>query len=194
LLHETADDPIYPAVLLGAFYGLRRSEILGLRWRNVDLESGVFTICNTVVQHGAIIEKPRTKNEASRRALPLAPSVKTYLTDLQARQAENAAFFQSDYTPGDFVVKQADGTPFKPNFITDRFRRIMLKSKLPYIRFHDLRHTAATMLLAQGFSMKEIQEWLGHSDITTTSKIYAHLQFKAKQNMANRMDGLIDIR
>jgi len=77
---------------------------------------------------------------------------------------------------------------FRPGYITERFYKLIRKHGLPQIRFHDLRHSAATMLLANGFSLKEIQEYLGHADIGTTANIYGHLLFKAKQNMADRMD------
>jgi integrase len=88
------------------------------------------------------------------------------------------------YIYNDYICKRDNGETFTPDYLTGRFVKIIRKNKLPKIRFHDLRHSAASMLLANGFSLKEIQEWLGHSNIATTANTYAHLQFQAKQNMA----------
>jgi len=120
--------------------------------------------------------------------LPLTAEMSRFLQQLQQSQQENRAFFGSGYIMNDYVCKRENGEPFKPNYITERFIKIIQKHGLPKIRFHDLRHSAASLLLANGFSLKEIQEYLGHADIGTTANIYGHLLFKAKQNMADRMD------
>ena len=109
-----------------------------------------------------------------------------YLSQEAIRATEVS--FGSGYTANDYVCKRESGESFKPNYITERFIKIIRKHDLPKIRFHDLRHSAASLLLANGFSLKEIQEYLGHADISTTANIYGHLLFKAKQNMADRMD------
>jgi integrase len=187
LLEAARGEPMYTAILLTAFYGLRRSEVLGLKWKNVDFTNATLTICETVVEYKNVYEKQSTKTESSRRTLPLTPDIQAHLERLREEQAENRAFFGREYIENDYVCKRADGAMFRPNYVTERFYHIIRKKGLPRIRFHDLRHSAATMLLAAGFSLKEIQEWLGHSDISTTANIYAHLQYKAKQDMAASM-------
>ena len=92
------------------------------------------------------------------------------------------------------VFKRDNGEPFRPNYITERFYHVIRKHKFQQIRFHDLRHSSASMLVADGFSLKEIQEFLGHGDFGTTANIYAHLQFKAKQKMADSMGSKLQIR
>jgi len=193
LLSLTKDESIYPAILLAAFYGLRRSEALGLRWSDVNFKAKTVTVCNTVVEYDTVIEKERTKNEASKRTLPLMEPVETYLLKLKDEQERNAELLGSEYVSNDFICKQACGKPFYPNYITERFSKVLKRYGLPHIRFHDLRHSAASMLLANGFYIKDIQEWLGHADFGTTANIYAHLQYKAKENMAQCMGGVLKI-
>ncbi|MCL2300029.1 MAG: site-specific integrase [Firmicutes bacterium] len=192
LLGCAEDEAIYPAILLSAFYGLRRSEVLGLKWDVVDFANGVIHIRNTVVEYQRIVEeKEQTKTKASYRTLPLAKEISDYLQHLKRTQQDNRAFFGSGYIENDFVCKRENGEPFIPNYITIRFRKILKNHGLPEIRFHDLRHSAASLLLANDFSLKEIQEYLGHGDISTTANIYSHLLFQSKQNMADRMGGLL---
>jgi len=184
LMEIMRDEPMYTVVLLTAFYGLRRSEALGLKWSAVDLINGKMTICSTVVEYRKVYEKNHTKTAASRRTLPLTPEIKAHLEQVYAKQQENRAFFGNTYVENEYVCTREDGSMFRPGYISERFFKLIRRHGLPIIRFHDLRHSAATMLLACGCSLKEIQEWLGHSDISTTSNIYAHLQYKAKESMA----------
>jgi integrase len=195
LLGVFEDEAIYPAVLLASFYGLRRREILGLKWEHIDFTANTLTVRDTVVRCGNIkaIDKPRTKNKASHRTLPLFLSMRDYLRSLKRRQAENQLLLGAGYAYNDYVCKQADGTPFAPTYLSSRFGKIVKRKNLPAIRFHDLRHSAASMLLADGHSLKEIQEWLGHGTLATTANIYAHLQFEAKQNMAASLGARIAI-
>ena len=144
---------------------------------------------DTVVEYyGTVEDKESTKTKSSFRTLPLTAEMSRFLRQLKQTQQENSAFFGSGYTVNDYVCKREDGAPFKPNYITGRFIKIIQKHGLSKIRFHDLRHSAASLLLTNGFSLKEIQEYLGHADISTTANIYGHLLFKAKQNMADRID------
>jgi len=184
LMEIMRDEPMYTVVLLTAFYGLRRSEALGLKWDAVDFTKGTMTIRSTVVEYKKVYEKDTTKTAASRRTLPLTPDIKAHLEQVYAAQQKNRAFFGGTYVENDYVCKREDGSMFRPGYISERFYKLIRRNGLSEIRFHDLRHSAATMLLSCGCSLKEIQEWLGHSDISTTSNIYAHLQYKAKEEMA----------
>jgi len=188
LMEIMRDEPMYTVVLLTAFYGLRRSEALGLKWSAVDLTNGTMTICSTVVEYRKVYEKDHTKTAASRRTLPLTPEIKAHLEQVYAKQQENRAFFGNTYVESDYVCTRENGAMFRPGYVSERFFKLIRKHGMPIIRFHDLRHSAASLLLANGFSLKEIQEYLGHADISTTANIYGHLLFKAKQNMADRMD------
>ena len=188
LLDCIRDEPMYPVVFLAAYYGLRRSEVLGLQWRNVNLENGTLTVCCTVVECAEVYYKDnRTKTKSSNRTLPLTAEITEYLRQLKRRQAEDRLYFGQTYVQNDYVCKREDGTLFRPNYVTERFYHLLKKHGLRHIRFHDLRHSCASLLLACSFSLKEIQEWLGHGDIGTTANIYAHLQYESKKAMADTL-------
>ena len=195
MLEVFKDEEMYPVVLLAAFYGLRRSEVLGLKWNAVDFDAETFTVRDVVVScdDGGFIDKPRTKTKSSHRTLPLTSTIHEYLKRLQQSQSEYKLFLGNGYVDNDYVCKWKNGEQFSPYYVSRKFNKVLKKYNLPLIRFHDLRHSAASMLLAEKHSLKEIQEWLGHGDLATTADIYAHLQFEAKRDMAKSMDGKFKI-
>jgi integrase len=181
LLKAVEGDVIEPAVILAVTLGLRRGEVLGLRWSDVDFESGSVMISNTRTRYIDVVEDV-TKNEESTRDLFLPGYVLNYLAGLK-----NSLVFDSKY-----VVSWPDGTPLKPDYLSKKFKRILEANNLPIIRFHDLRHTNASLLLAQGVDMKRIQAWLGHAQLATTSEIYAHLVDDFKRDNASIIDQLLE--
>lgn len=185
LCHLFWNDPIETAVLLTATYGLRRSEVCGLQWDAVDFDAHRFCVCSTAISvSGKTIYSDNTKSQASRRTLPLGDYVYEHLKHLKRRQEELKQLLGSGYNDSGFVCAREDGKPIDPNFVSHHFARTLKTSELPYIRFHDLRHSVATLLHDGGRDMKDIQGWLGHSDIATTANIYAHLQQKSMDDMA----------
>lgn len=192
LLNVIKGDVIETAVLLAATYGLRRSEILGLTWDNVDFTNNRLQIFQTAVKtdKGTLYQE-RTKNKTSRRVLPLSVDVKAHLLEQYNYQQQMRLIFGSTYTDNNLVCKRENGEPLLPNYVTKHFQIILLSNGLPKIRFHDLRHSAATILLENGFNMKEVSEWLGHCDINTTMNIYAHVGYKSKEDMAERLSAAI---
>ena len=192
LFRAVRGDAIELAVILGAFYGLRRSEIVGLRWEAVDFERKTFTICHTATEvmvdgKTVVVDKDRPKTKSSCRTLPMVAPFETLLLRMKAEQEENRRVCGSAYCTDylDYVYVDALGSRITPNRISDRFPAVLKKNGLRKIRFHDLRHSCATLLYANGVSLKEIQEWLGHSNISTTSNIYTHLDFNSKVSSAN---------
>jgi len=184
--------PIELAVLLGAFYGLRRSEIVGLQWECIDFFQKTFTIRHTVTQvcidgKELTVARDRTKTKSSCRTLPLVAPFEKVLLDLKQRQEENRRLCGNSYCKKylDYIYVNEMGERIKPNYITSHFPLVLEHNHLRKIRFHDLRHSCASLLYAHGVSLKEIQEWLGHSDISTTSNIYTHLSFNSKVSSAN---------
>ena len=158
---KEAGEPIRAAITLAVCYGMRRSEVLGLRWKDIDFERKTLTVCNTVVQNGELrIEEERTKTAKSHRSIGLLPMTIPYLKEL--REKQSAAKLKTDK-----VVAWMDGQEVRPDFIYRKTRQLMKKCGLPVIRFHDLRHTAAS-LLAPHVTPKQLQEFLGHEDISTT--------------------------
>ena len=108
---------------------------------------------------------------------------------MQERQRNCRELCGNCYTDTDYIYVNDLGVPYKPNFVTQHFRILLQNNGLRIIRFHDLRHTCASLLLKNGVSMKDIQEWLGHSDFSTTANIYAHLDYSSKLTSADAMLG-----
>ena len=183
LLSVLDDEPLKPTVILGLYYGLRRSEVCGLRWQDIDFQAGTMQICNTVVRCTKTIEQEQTKSKASKRKMVLIPATVPYLQKLHSRYLSN---LQAD--PIGHVCVDSSGKPFAPDYITKGFQKLLKRHNLPRIRFHELRHTAGSILLDNGMNLKQIQEYLGHGDISTTANIYAHLTIEGKRQSAQVMD------
>ena len=189
LLEKIKSEPLYPLIRLTALYGLRRSEALGLCWDCVNFEAETITIRRTVSKVTTVVAKDKTKNNSSRRSFPMTPDIKQLLLELQTQQKKDKKFFGKEYHDCDYVFRWPDGRPFSPDYVSDKFPRLLKANKMPKIRFHELRHSAASNLLSMGFSLKDVQEWLGHSDIKTTANIYGHLDAKRKKSMAEALSG-----
>lgn len=193
LFEVVKGDPVEFPVLMAAFYGLRRSEVLGLKWSAIDFVGNTLTVEHTVVQYRVngkvIVEgRDRAKNKSSCRTMPLVPQYRDLLLRMKTRQ-ENCRLLCGDcYQESDYIYVNDLGEPYHPNFVTDHFRHLLRKNGLRVIRFHDLRHTCASLLLKNGVDMKSIQEWLGHSNYSTTANIYAHLDDQSKRRSADKMD------
>ena len=177
-----------------AFYGLRRSELCGMKWSSIDFDNNKLTLNSSIVQASlnsktVIVKKDVMKNAASKRTMPLIPEIKEALLKLKAEQDKNKAYFSNYYNKEylDYVWVDEIGIIVNPNTLTNHFQKFLEHHGLPKIRFHELRHSCASLLLACGVNMKEIQEWLGHSAISTTADIYSHLNYSSKLNVANTL-------
>lgn len=185
LLNAVNGDPIEPAVYLGLYLGLRRSEVVGLRWGDVDLEGNVVHVRNTVVRFSTLSEQEKTKNHSSRRDLYLPAGLKDFLIGFQK-------FPGVKISETNHICQWPDGMPYKPDYISKRFKKVLEKSGLPPIRFHDLRHTAGSMLINNGQSILQVQNFLGHKKASTTLNIYSHIYLEGKKQTAELLDVLLD--
>ena len=136
-----------------------------------------------------IVAKDRLKTKSSYRTLTLEPFVRGELLCHREKQEQMKKVMRSAYSKEytDYVCVDALGKLYDPDFITEHFRQLLKKHNLKKIRFHDLRHSCASVLLAQGVPMKQIQEWLGHSDMSTTANIYSHLDAVTKADTGAAM-------
>ena len=199
LFAVTKGDLIELPVMLAAFYGLRRSEVLGLKWDAIDFEKKTITIKHTVTQttldgKSVIIEKDRTKTKSSYRTLPLVKPFEDALLRKKAEQAENRRLCGKCYDKShlDYINVNEMGKLISPGFLTQHFPLVLERNGMKKIRFHDLRHSCASLLYSNGVALKDIQEWLGHSDISTTSNVYTHLDYSSKVASANAILSLLD--
>lgn len=191
LLSILHNDPVEPAVYLGLYLGLRRSEVAGLRWMDVDFANDLVHIRNTVVRFNTVSEQEKTKSKASKRDLFLPSGLKVYLLKLKEKQKGNHSFLGLPFSEESHVCQWQDGRPYQPEYISVRFRALLKKHGLPKIRFHDLRHTAGSLLINQGQSVKQVQEFLGHEQVSTTLDIYTHLSQERKKDTALAIDSLL---
>lgn len=199
-----APDPLWPLWPLLALEGLRKGEALGLRWRDVDLDRGTASIAQTVsadkANAGRVIIQPRAKTAAGSRTVRLTPQTIAALKDHRKRQ--NAARLAAlEWADHDLIVCTGKGTPVNPGGNVNRsFDAILRATRLPdstrprRIRIHDLRHTAATLLLGAGVPAKIVSERLGHATISITLDLYSHVTGDMQGDAAAAMGNLFTLR
>jgi len=182
------------AVLVGT--GLRRGELFGLRWTDVDIEGGKLTVRRSVFMiDGERREKP-PKTARSTRTLALAPFVVAALRTRKAEQLENLTQFVGELEArrlqrNAYVFDRADCSPWNPDSFSWSFAELVRRKKLPKVRLHDLRHSHATIALAAGSDLKTISAALGHSTIAITANTYLHMTEALQRTHADRLEGLL---
>ena len=195
LLEASKDHPYSLLIQMTAFYGLRRSEALGLKWDAIDFERDTITIKHIVTNAKIdgkceIVCADRAKTKSSLRTLPLIGSFREYFMQVKEAQELNKQVCGNcyNYEYDGFVFVDELGERMRVDYLTNAFPKFLESHGLRRMRFHDLRHSCASLLLANGVPLKHIQEWLGHSDFTTTANIYAHLDYKSKITSAQAME------
>ena len=187
LLKLAQGENLYIPIVLTAYYGLRRSEVLGLKWSAIDFTGKTICIRHKVVEEDVgPVGYDVMKTKSSYRTLPLLPFIEDELLKEKAKQKEMKQVMRRDYNTDyeEYVNVDALGRLYKPNFVTNHFDVVLNRNGMRHIRFHELRHSCASLLLAKHIPMKMIQDWLGHSDIQTTANIYSHLDAQSKQESA----------
>ena len=196
LFEISKGDSLELIILITAFYGLRRSEVLGLQWDSFDFENKTITVKHTITitntkgNNRQIEGKDRTKNKSSYRTLPLFADIANMLLDVKEKQESFKKAFGNSYNKKylNYVFVKPDGNIIRPDYVTQHFSLLLKKNNMRHIRFHDLRHSCASLLLAKGIPMKAIQEWLGHSNFSTTANLYAHLDTNSKKLSASVLE------
>lgn len=188
MLDAFRDEELGPIVYVTLYYGLRKSEALGLRWQAIDFEANTITINHTVVSNGHIVRKDSTKSYSSNRTFELLPDVKDLLLMLKDQQENYKTRLGSGYHNNDYIFKNPNGIPYRPDSLTRSFKRALERHGLPQMRYHDLRHSTASILVDKGWDINDIKEWLGHSDISTTANIYAHISHRKKISLAKDLE------
>ncbi|PNQ78905.1 tyrosine recombinase XerC [Paenibacillus sp. F4] len=199
LLEALQKEPYHWRVMitLALTTGLRRGELLGLEWKHINLKTGVIDVKQSVSSSTAgkaSVKEPKTKN--SRRKVALPRSVLEELKEYYKYRARERDKLADNWFGGDhfFVFAHANGKAFHHERPYLWFRQFVLKNNFRYIRFHDLRHTSATLLINQGVHAKIISERLGHGSISTTMNIYGHALQTADQAAADKFENLLSLK
>ena len=189
-------DRLYATFLTLFLTGLRRGELLGLRWQDVDLETGVLHVRQILERvpnpqgtgKKTVLVFLDPKTEHSRRTVALPAECIIALRQHRARQAEEKLRLGAGYGDRGLVFAQEDGRPIDPRTMNRYFTQALKRSGLPAIRLHDARHTYATWMLQTGVPMKVVSDQLGHSSITMTADVYSHVTREVAQQAAATLD------
>ena len=171
--------------------GLRRGELLGLQWGDIDWENDkVRIVHNRVVVNGkSVMKEPKTANSVRTLDVPIQLMQKLKRHRVQCMERQFA--MGSEYTVTDFIIVHPDGKPIYPEYLTQMLTKLQNKAGLPHCRFHDLRHLCASIMLLQGVNVKVAQERLGHKDISTTLNIYSHVLPSSAREAAEKIGELV---
>lgn len=182
----------YPTLFFDLFSGLRRSEVLGLKWSDIDFDNKVARITQTLqrVKGKGLIFKS-TKNKSSAKPIDLSNSMIAILEKVKKLQSANRLKFGKIYNNNDLVFSQPNGKPIEPSEFGREFKKILKKLNLPNIRLHDLRHSHATLLLTSGANLKAVQERLRHSKSAITLDIYSHALPNIQRESVDRFEEII---
>ena len=167
-------------VLLASFYGLRRSEVLGIQWRSIDFSVGTIQIQHTRVYQEVdgrkvSVGRDTMKQKASCRTLPMPEEIAAIL-----QEEKRNRYGEETPPPENYLCLTPEGEPIASNYLSQSFKQFLREHSLREIRLHDLRHTCASLLIQRRTPLIEVQQWLGHSTLSTTADLYAHLEYETK--------------
>ena len=193
------NDRMELVVHIAAYYGLRRSEIIGLKWDSIDFTQKTITIRRKVInvsddngRYKPICED-KLKTNATRRTLPLIPHIEKLLKEKKEQQTHFKKLLKGGYNKeyDGFVCTDDMGNLITPEYVTMHFKYVIDKNSLKHIRFHDLRHTCASLLIANHIPLKAVQDWLGHANFQTTANIYSHLDLSSRVESAETIANVL---
>lgn len=193
LLEIAKTTDIYVPIVIAVYTGARRGEILGLNWNNINFEKGYIRIIDNLcaTNNGLIIKQPKTNNGI--RTIAISNTLIKILKKHKIRQLENKMRLGIHYKDNNMVCCYEDGHLYNPKRFSAKFHELLEKNNLPIIRFHDLRHSHASLLVKLGVQPKEISERLGHSNIGITMDLYSHLYEETDREVADMFDKLIKV-
>lgn len=189
LLRASVGDPIHICIVITLFYGLRRSECIGILKRNIDFHRESLLINHKVVKgiDNKLVSSNKMKTRASLRTYPFVTDLDEFLKAELAQQEQYKKAFGRDYSRdhSEYLCVRPDGRLLDPDYVSSHFKVLLRKNGLRNIRWHDLRHSCASLLVSYGVPMKRVQEWLGHAHFQTTANFYSHLDTTSKLETAS---------
>lgn len=187
-----SEDRLYPAFYLDANTGMRRGEVLGVRWTDIDLDKGALSVRQTLLCVDYELEFGTPKTARGRRQIALDKGTVTILKAWKKRQLEERIAIGGGYhDEHGLVFTKVDGSPLHPDLFSQTFDRLVSKSGLPRIRLHDLRHTHATMALQANVPVKVVSERLGHASVAITLDVYSHVLPGMQEDAAEKVARLV---
>ncbi len=191
LLAAAKESRHYPAFLLALASGVRRGELLALRWQDINFDAGTINITRGLVRtkQGLLFQEPKTK--LSKRTISIPPDVMAELKAHKRRQAAEILAWGEHYKKNDLAFACEDGNIIDPQNFVRHFKGILKKAGLPHIKFHALRHTYAVLSLQEGVSIKTLQENLGHHKASFTLDVYGGVTAKMKQEATDKIGALL---
>lgn len=192
LLRSTKDDRLFAALVLLLLLGLRRSEVLGLRWQDVDLDAGHLRVRQGLHWLGGKIQYLPPKTRRSRRTVPLPTLCVDALRDHRKRQDEERRHSLHPWPKSDLVFVTVVGTPVDPNNFSRTFQRWCREAKVPAVRLHDLRHTCVSLLMVLGVHPRVVMEIVGHAALEMTMNVYGHVALDDQRAALDRLNDLLD--
>ena len=191
LLSTAKGTDMYLPIFLLAMVGLRRGELLALRWSDIDFKKNILKVRSNMVNglNGTILKAP--KSESGIRDIRLGSDVMNVLREARVQYMSDAFTYGNGFQNLNFVIHQEDGSPFKPDSMTRKWARFLEANNLPKIRLHDLRHSNATALIQAGVSPKVVQQRLGHSDVNITLNTYTHVLPEMDIEAAEKLDEIL---
>ena len=193
-LAAATEEPHYALFYTALFTGLRLGELLGLAWGDVDLDLAQLRVVRALHKRRGVCELREPKSPHSRRQIALSPSLALVLRQHKAEQEARTILLGKALTDSDFVFCRLDGNPLDPGTVRRVFARILRRAGLRRLRFHDLRHSHATLMLVSGVHPKVVQERLGHSSVAITLDTYSHVLPGLQEAAVRRLDELLDFK
>jgi len=191
LLEAARETYLHTPIMLAVATGMRRGEVLALRWQDVDLDAGTISVCRSLEQTKAGLSFKEPKTARSRRVVVLPGFAVEALRKHRVEQAEHRLRVGPAWEDHGLVCCRENGRPIAPNSIHSAYETVLSRAGLPYVNFHALRHSHATMLLSQGVHPKIVSERLGHSQIAVTMDLYSHVSLPMQQEAAQKLDTLL---
>ena len=191
LLSVAGDTPYYSIISTAVKTGLRQAELLGLRWRDLDLDLASLSVTQVLYKRKGVCQFKEPKSEHSRRRLDLPPSLALFLRDYRTERQAERLLLGKPLSEDDLVFDNIDGRPMDPGTLTHNFARIARRAGLAGTRFHDLRHTFASLMLLAGIHPKVVSEALGHSSVAFTLDTYSHVVPSIQKAAAKRLDEVL---
>ena len=191
LLDSVKDNRYYPVVYTALSTGLRQAELLGLRWRDIDLDMMSISVSQVLYKRQGIYEFKEPKTSHSRRRVAMTPKLALFLRDYQSERKNLYSELGQIFTLDSLVFGTPEGMPFNPSVLSHDFGRMVKRIGLEGVRFHDLRHTFASLMLLLGAKPKVISEALGHASVAFTMDVYSHIIEGMQEDAMALLDSML---